>query len=215
MSFPQPGPGQERDSRRILAAWHEAVDSQLGSVSRQGVVGVGFSLGGLLLARTAAASERRPIKGLVMIAPPLFTTLVASAVRLLTPLGRLGVSLPSRTPPAVRRHDRTGLSSYQAMLRSARETRVMFEGGPLADLPVRVVVSRSDPVVGYKRLERWIDRNGLDSWSVQETEVEPTTPPYLAHLLIHPDYVGSQTFERVVDIIEECWTEVDHSTRDS
>lgn len=181
----------------VLARWFGAYDNALDGLRTDhpdmSVSAVGFSLGALLpLLRSAdpdAGSTGR-LRRLVVWAPPLVLSRPATAVRLLLPARRLGLSLPSATPRAARARRATPLAEYAALLHlSAAAGRLGAD--TLDGVPTLVLLDRGDPLVSYAGVRTWVARRGLEHWAVEAVQDRPRMPRGHRHLLVNRESMGA------------------------
>jgi len=118
------------------------------------VIIIGYSVGATAAILLAAAEDAPRIDGLILLAPALALRPVAQLGRLLLPLQRFGLSLPSLAPRATRLRDTTPLRSYAALFELADRAAVADLRG-LASIPTLAVVARDDEYVSSARALRW------------------------------------------------------------
>lgn len=156
------------------ARWIDAVVAAHDALAErhERVYTLGLSLGGLL---ALALAERRPLRGLVVMAAPLdLGWLVHSAVPVLHRIVRHLPKTPAILDPEARaRHpgyDRMPLGAVNELLGLAREVRA---GLGRIEAPVQLIYSRLDPTVPVRNAElvlrglppgerelRWLEASG-------------------------------------------------------
>ncbi|MBI5446011.1 MAG: alpha/beta hydrolase [Deltaproteobacteria bacterium] len=164
---------------------------------------LGFSLGGLVgtafLQRDPAARFER----VVLLAPALSLRPAASILRLLVPLGSLGLSLPSFCPARYRNRRSTPLAEYRALLRLVREVEDLRPGTGAATIPTKVLMEPRDELVSYRGVKRWVQRNGSPGWCLELVRLDRQLGLRRPHLLLDELAVGSSCWARLTREILE------------
>ena len=187
---------QRLSSDRIASDWVSAFadvyDTCTARYDQGRIHSVAFSLGGLItlafLQRTPAAS----LNALFLIAPPLALRRYAAVVRYLTPLRRLGLSLPSLAPRRIRARSFTTLADYHAMLMLTRE----LDRARMADNIRRtrgcVIAGAQDELVDGDGVSEWI-RQRLD-WNVVMLDTKPGGW-WHGHVLLSEGSMGHEAWD--------------------
>ena len=157
--------GQDAEPAEIAADWVSSVARGYDQCRQLGPLAplhsLAYSLGAVV---TLAFLRRTPsavLDRLVLIAPPLALTGSAGLVRLLTPLRRLGIALPSLAPEEVRARSSTTLADYQAMLLLIKELNETPLSPNIAAAQTSVVLGTDDELVDGNGVRRWIEQRQL------------------------------------------------------
>jgi hypothetical protein len=188
--------GQEFEPDAIAADWVSSVacgyDQCRQRDPRAPLFSLAYSLGAVVtlafLRRTPSATLDR----LLLIAPPLALTGTAELVRLLTPLRRLGMALPSLAPEEVRARSSTTLADYHAMLLLIKELNEAPLSPNIAGAQTSVVLGTDDELVDEKGVRRWIDQRKLP-WRTRTVSRGPT--PH--HLLLSEPRSGAAAWKEL------------------
>lgn len=186
-----------QDPRSIAEGWHREVSRARTELQARfpdlPIHLLGFSLGALVALRSMDADP--PGRGTaVLIAPPVALTRAASAIRLLTPLARTGLALPSAAPAGVRARRMTPLSEYAALLRTADGLRQLRDPAALDRARALVLLDRADELVDHDGVREWVRANGLRSWTVTTLPPRRPTRPGSGHLVVSPRWAGAPTW---------------------
>lgn len=160
---------------------------------------VGYSLGALVPVVALDADPTLVVDRMVLIAPAVALTRLASTVRLLTPLARTGAALPSAAPAHVRARARTPFAEYAALLELIGRARTLTDPHRLGAIPTTVVLDRGDELVSHRGVLAWLAHNGLTGWTTTAVtgRVRPrrTSP----HLLVVEEALGARAWQRLAD----------------
>lgn len=160
---------------------------------------LGYSLGALLPVVALDADAALAVESMVLIAPAVALTRLASLVRSLTPLANTGAALPTATPAALRSRSWTPLSDYAALLDLLERVETLGHPERLGAVPTTVVLDRRDELVSARGVEDWLARNRLTGWATTEVtgRVRPrgTSP----HLLVVEAALGTPAWQRLLD----------------
>lgn len=193
-----------RDPRATADSWHRAVaDARADLHARVPDLPVhllGFSLGALVILRSMDADP--PGRGTaVLIAPPVALTRPARAIRLLTPLARLGLVLPSAAPRAVRARRTTPLAEYAALVRTAEGLHRLRHPAALDLTRALVLLDRNDELVDHDGVVGWVRANRLGSWTVTTLPPRRRTRPGHGHLLVSRQAVGPTSWTALAEAV--------------
>lgn len=159
----------------------------------------GYSLGALVPVVALDADPTLAVDRMVLIAPAVALTRLASSVRLLTPLARTGAALPSAAPAHVRARTRTPFAEYAALLELFGRARTLSDPHRLGAVPTTVVLDRGDELVSHRGVLAWLAHNGLTGWTTTTVtgRVRPrrTSP----HLLVVEEALGARAWQQLAD----------------
>ena len=167
------------------------------------IYSLGYSLGAVVTMRFLEVCPRATFRKMVLIAPPVALTRVASLVRFLTPLARFGIVLPSAAPREVRARWGTPLSEYAAMLELADALRTLHRKDKLRGIPTEIVLDPDDELVSYAGVLAWLERQQLEEWTAHRLQDRAPTGRTYAHLMVLEASLGSLAWanmtERVIN----------------
>lgn len=187
--------GQDLAPHAIATDWVSTVargyDECLHRASQTAPYSLAYSLGAIV---TLAFLRRTPstIDRLLLIAPPLALTRTAALVRLLTPLRRLGLALPSLAPKDIRARSSTTLADYHAMLLLVAELNDAPLSPHIAATHTSVVLAADDELVDEQGVRRWIHQRQLQ-WPTRTVSGGPT--PH--HLLLSESRSGALAWKEL------------------
>lgn len=151
------------------------------------LMNVSYSIGALLALKVLHLDQGVRFVSAVFLAPALALTAGSSLIRLLTPFSGFIKSLASSMPCELRSRAATPLREYRAVVRLIGEASALCAYA--ADIPVRIVMSPADPLVSYRRISRFLERQQLTTWEV--CPVAPDRRGMDHHLLLGAAYVGA------------------------
>lgn len=160
---------------------------------------VGYSLGALVPVVALDTDPTLVVDRMVLVAPAVALTRLASTVRLLTPLARTGAGLPSAAPRHVRARARTPLAEYAALLELVGRARTLGDPARLDAIPTTVVLDRRDELVGHRAVTAWLARNGLTGWRTTEVTGRARPRGTSPHLLVVEEALGARAWQRLAD----------------
>jgi hypothetical protein len=137
---------------------------------------------------------------LFLFAPALTTRWYTRAVRCLSPFPNL--VLPSLAPVEFAANRGTPVAAYNALFQAIASvrSRSMLE----ANVPCVVFIDPEDELVSYRALRALRDAKKLDQWSIHplRRQLRRGKTDY-HHLIVIEDRVGSESWRRVGDEIEQ------------
>jgi alpha-beta hydrolase superfamily lysophospholipase len=160
-----------------------------------------FSVGALVAIRFLDTQEDVGFHRMVLLAPPVALTRLARLVRLLVPLWRLGLVLPSAAPREVRQRWATPLSEYGALLESFDAVQSLTEPEKIGQIPTFVTVDVGDELVSYDGIEPWVVRNGLSSWLVEPLRDRRSERHTYRHLIVTRAALGDDAWTNLTSTI--------------
>ncbi len=173
------------------ALWLRQIDAAVRRVRmrspREPLWGLGYSLGGALLA-TACSSQ--PFDGLVLLAPALrlrprtYLTWPASL------LAGSGAALPSFAPQSYRACDWTSVDCYKGLFDTVRMLSCTDQ---LRSTPTLVMMGMKDELVDAESVQSWIVSERLQSWQFVPIRTRPWH-----HLLLDESCLGETSWKHVV-----------------
>lgn len=150
--------GHERNAAVIEVKpsdWYKDVETALNQLDGKKVVGIGFSLGGLLLT-DAALKFPEKFSRLVLLAPAIHVRSYVSLLHKLRSFPRLPIT--SMTPSAIRAHRFINMSYYESMFEIQAEVHRRLDGLHAFPVPATVVISPKDEAVDYTKTEELAKR---------------------------------------------------------
>lgn len=196
----------ESEWQRVeLDGWRHNVDqaySKLKGYDSHGqFIGVGYSLGALLLALHETECAERCFDKLILFAPAITLRTSSYLVTYITFLRRLQFSLPSLAPEGYRQHDLTPLQAYYATLEGVDRFWYEEHIDRLNRVPTLVFISANDELLDYDALKEWIAARRITSWNMQEVHPAPTEQDVRYHLIIDRVSLGEGEWSRVQEVI--------------
>jgi len=168
--------------------------------ARLPVFNLSYSLGAVATLRFLQVTPTAGLAAMVLLAPPLSLTRRARLVRWLTPLGGLGLALPSLAPARVRARSGTPVVEYAALLRLVDDVRLGGQARRLGRVPTRVVLSSADELVSRRGVRAWIERNRLGAWTVESLDVDPPGRTS-RHLMVSRASVGDAAWRALTEAL--------------
>lgn len=165
------------------------------------IYNLSYSLGALMTIRFLDMHPTVKFGRMILIAPPVAFTRSASLVRLLTPLSRFGLVLPSAAPREVRARWATPLNEYAAMLNISKDVQVLRNANELGTIPTEIVLDPDDELVSYSGVLRWLEAQSLETWTscrLPERHAEGRT---YAHLMVLEKSLGRSTWSTLTERI--------------
>lgn len=161
-----------------------------------------YSLGALTTIKCLDVHPTLDIERMVLIAPPVALTWSASLVRLLTPLARFELALPSAAPREVRARRATPLKEYAAMLDISKDVRTLRNPDVLGAIPTEVILDPDDELVSYAGVLSWLRTQKLGSWTGYRLHGRQPEGRTYAHLMVLEKSLGSSAWltltERII-----------------
>jgi esterase/lipase len=199
-------PAEEMANSATVDRWRCDIDQGLKQLRnrypKSAIVGIGFSLGGTLLADAIVRTNPSPLTGLVLLAPAIKFTWRGTAIRMLSVLRAFGVALKSKSLAAYRAHDETPLSAYHALFALASGLTRQSSAEPLVTIPALVLVSPKDELISMTGLSLWIEENELARWKLESITPRASIEGSYQHLIVDEPSLGSEEWHRVKDILD-------------
>jgi pimeloyl-ACP methyl ester carboxylesterase len=210
ISLYRDAPDAPADSRAITDGWisdfTQAYDELRARYPLQPIYNVGYSLGALVAIRCLQIRPALTFDRMVLLAPPVAITRSANLVRLLTPLARLGLALPSVAPAEIRARRGTPLAEYAAMFGLVDAVQTLDDHENIRNIQTRVFLDAEDKMVRYAGVLDWIATNRL-AWVAETLRRRlPTARPY-RHLMISETSLGRPAWEDLTADIVTHFTE--------
>lgn len=188
--------GQDFESDAIATDWVSSVNRGYHECRQRDpgapLYSLAYSLGAVVMLAFLRRIPSAIVDRLLLIAPPLALTGTATLVRLLTPLRRFGMALPSLAPEEVRARSSTTLADYHAMLLLIRELNEAPLSPNIDGAHTSVVLGTDDELVDEKGVRRWIDQRQLQ-WRTRTVSRGPA--PH--HLLLSEPRSGAAAWKEL------------------
>lgn len=165
------------------------------------IFNLSYSLGALVTVRFLDTSSSKLFERMVLIAPPVALNWSASLLRLLTPLARFGVSLPSAAPKDVRIRSGTPLVEYKALLNMHDAVHNLSNAATLNQTKTLVIVDEDDELVNRSGVLEWINRNELTAWNATELINRHPEKRTYSHLMVIERALGHAAWQSMTDEI--------------
>ena len=160
-----------------------------------------YSLGALISLAYMNQGHATRFERMVLLAPPVALTPVARLIRFLTPLARVGITLPSAAPANVRARRGTPLSEYAALLQLNRSVRFIDRNSTIGRTQLLAILDRKDELVSYNGVLEWQRRNGLDCVEIETINHRESDRRTYAHLLVLESALGARAWQGLVAAI--------------
>ncbi len=160
---------------------------------------VGFSLSTVVALSIVANGEDMKFSKMVLLAPPIEVTLLSKVVRVLVPLWRLGLTLPSAAPRAVRARWGTPLNEYGALLDTIESLRQPADPASLKEIPTWILVDEGDELVSHSGVTAWVGRNNLGDWTLDLIQDRITKRTTCRHLIVTKDALGDAAWDQLAE----------------
>ncbi len=187
----------------VVDAWTACIERGIDRAVRlapgRPVSVVAFSTGALATVHLLETSQTEKVGRLCLLAPPIALRRLASLVRGLTPLWRLGLGIPSAAPRSVRQRRWTPLNEYGALLAMHDRMRATLVSERLRSTPSLIHVHPRDEFVSAGGVKRWVDDQRLEAWTieiVQDRQSDGTRP---RHLLVTRAALGDAAWTTMTD----------------
>jgi hypothetical protein len=194
LSLYRDGPSNRVAPEVLAEGWIGAVADGYDEVSKRyeglPIYNLSYSLSALVTISLLEARSDVTFERIVLLAPPVALTRGASLVRLLTPLARFGVVLPSAAPKEVRARSGTPLSEYAGMLRLVDKVQVLENRERLGGIRTRVFLDVDDELVRYQGVLDWLGQNRLNSWRAEEVPDRAPDGFTYSHLMVVEKSLG-------------------------
>ncbi len=181
--------------------WLEDVETAYNRLASQypGIprVAIGYSIGAALVLAFIEQHPDAHFDKFVFFAPAFSLRWPARAVRLLTPLRSLRLSIPSGSPKSYRVHSSTSLVSYRAALDICDSISQVADPQRLAHTPALVFLNDEDELIDSQGVRKWIKNNGLESWKVMPLDPKPDAD-FPEHLFIDPASLGKGPWDELI-----------------
>ena len=152
---------------------------------------VGFSIGAALgIFAIDKYTEMQIAKGL-FIAPAISISWKAFLIRILQPLSKLRLFIPTLMPAQYRCHTFIPLAWYVNLLNLIDKLEVIQFQEKLAGLSAVVLLNKEDKLVSYNGVLKWIYNKNCP-WKVQEINPVCNLKRNFGHILIDPYGLGDE-----------------------
>jgi esterase/lipase len=160
---------------------------------------VGFSLGALVAVAAFDSSEELAVRPttLTLLSPALSLQCYTQALQVFTWLRVFGISLPSLAPKSIRACSSTSFQAYHSLFQLYSDTRSLNASEQLAEIPTLLLFRKGDELINRRGLKKWIQRNRLSHWNLQEVHTaDPTITP--RHALFSAKTIGADGWQELV-----------------
>jgi len=164
---------------------------------------LGFSTGAMASLAFINSRQYSSIDRMFLLAPPVALRFISRVVRLLIPLWRLGLGLPSAAPRSVRHRSWTPFSEYGALMLMHDNLRHPSKREFLGAIDTRIAVDSRDELVDLHGVSEWVDDNDLNGWTVQPIRNRDARGRVYRHLVMTRAALGPAGWQSLTgDLLE-------------
>ncbi|MGK2886238.1 MAG: alpha/beta hydrolase [Rhodococcus sp. (in: high G+C Gram-positive bacteria)] len=199
--------GARTPPAEVVSAWVDRVELGILEARRAfpnaAVDLLGVSTGAMASLALLDRRQHPSIDRMFLLAPPVALRLVSKPVRVLIPLWRLGLGLPSAAPRSVRQRSWTPFSEYGALMLLHDHLKHPSNPRFLAGIRTRIEVDSRDELVDLRGVDRWLDDNDLREWSAQPISGRDPQGRVYRHLVVTRAALGPGGWRSLVaDLLE-------------
>jgi esterase/lipase len=185
-------PGEIPSTKISATHWKHDILNALKSIDKERVIGVGYSLGGLLLLDAMLQQPGR-FERLVLFAPAVYIRNYVQTLSLIPE--QTDICISSYAPKDVRVHPKIHVSYYKALFSIARTVRKKLDTIQKFPVPVTVIMSPKDEVLLFRKTASVFQKKGASIVSVKQKKRKISD---YAHLITLKKYLNNTD----VNIIE-------------
>ena len=194
--------GARRPPAQVASAWVDRVELGIQEAQRAfpnaAVDLLGFSTGAMASLAFLDCRQPSSIDRMFLLAPPVALRLVSKLVRVLIPLWRLGLGLPSVAPRSVRQRSWTPFSEYGALMLMHDHLKHPSNQSFLAGIRTRIEVDPRDELVDLHGVAQWLDDNDLSDWSLRAISDRDPEGHVYRHLVVTRAALGPGGWKSLV-----------------
>lgn len=177
-------PGEIPSTKISAADWRQDILKALKRIDKGQVIGIGYSLGGLLLLDAMLQQPGR-FERLVLFAPAVYIRNYVQTLSLIPE--QTDICISSYTPKDVRVHPKIHVSYYKALFSIARTVRKKLDTIQKIPVPVTVIMSPKDEVLLFRKTASVFQNKGATVVSVKQKKRKISD---YAHLITLKKYLN-------------------------